>query len=473
MGHARTRKQGQELKEEKEEEPAHAQRRMLQPGEAAVGHKEAMKKLSVLLGPEVVGMINSRPVKVPLKEFAFLTNETVASVTKPEALNSLNLADIYSKRQDDFTEPKQLVVSYYDTHSKERVRRDTSGPAGVVSQVAVSMSGVEVNPDVGSMFPYKNYLEMLLMVDREAKTSVGEQRGYYQDSTDGVGTTDPTTAATKPNLGLINRHALTKNGQSLIVKGNIGLDFFDAVNKHIINGINMYLTFYQSMDAFRLLAKTSDTRYKLVIESMYITVSYIKLRPEVLIRHSELLASGKHAMYPYVRTYMRNHVIPAGVNSFSISQVLADRIPSLLVVGLVESEAYAGSLTKSPFNFEHFDLNYISLQVGSHSVPGRPMEPDFDNNKFSEEYDSFLSVTRGQGSTFSKKDFATGNSLFCFSVQNHLNIHEGVFPIIRKANTRLEMRFKKNLTNSVVAVLYMLTPGLYTVSESRMVTVEY
>ena len=345
--------------------------------------------------------------------------------------------------------------------------------ASIFSQVAVSMSGVEVNPDIGSMFAYKNYLEMLLMVDREAKTSVGEQRGYYQDSTDGVGTTDPTSTAAKPNLGLINWHALTKDGQSLIVKGTIGLDFLDGVKKHLINGINIYLTFYQSMDAFRLLAKSNTTRYKVVIESMYITVNYIKLRPEVLIKHSELLATGKNAMYPYVRTYMRNHVIPQAVNSFSISQVLADRIPSLLVLGLVHSEAYTGSLTKSPYNFEHFDLNYISLQVGSQSVPGRPMEPDFENNKFSEEYDAFLSVTRGQGSTFSKKDFATGNSLFCFSVQNHLNIHDGVFPIIRKANTRLEMRFKKNLPNSVVAVLYMLTPGLYTVSESRMVTVEY
>ena len=50
----------------------------------------------------------------------------------------------------------------------------------IFSQVAVTMSGVEINPDVGSMYPYKNYIEMLLMVDKEAKTSVGEQRGYYQ-----------------------------------------------------------------------------------------------------------------------------------------------------------------------------------------------------------------------------------------------------------------------------------------------------
>ena len=345
----------------------------------------------------------------------------------------------------------------------------------IFSQVSVTMSGTEINPDVGSMYPYKNYLEMLLMVDKEAKTSVGEQRGYFQDTQGAVGTSDPSLkGALLPNAGLVSRHALTSKGQSLTVKGPIGLDVLERVQKYIVNGINVYLTFYQSMDSFRLLSKdVSTTQYKLIITNMYLTVSYIKLRPEVLVKHSELLASGKSAMYPYSRTYMRSHTIPQNVSSFSISQVLSDRIPSLLVLGLVEAESFAGHMTKSPFNFEHFDLNYLSFQVGSHSVPDRPMEPDFDNNKFSEEYDAFLSVTRGQGSTFSKNAFAKGNSLFCFNIQSHLDLKGGVFPVIRKANTRLELRFKKNLPKSVVAVLYMLTPGLYTVSESRMVTVEY
>ena len=345
--------------------------------------------------------------------------------------------------------------------------------SSVFSQVSLTMSGVEVNPDVGSMHAYKNYMEMLLLVDREAKTSVGEQRGYYQDSTGAVGTTDPTAAAASPNAGLLSRHALTSAGQTLTVKGGLGLDVLDQLSRYLVNGVNMYITFYQATDAFRLLAKAATTKYKLSIESMYLTVKYIKLRPEVLVRHSELLAGGKNALYPYPRTHMRNHIIPQGVNSFSVSQVLADRIPSLMIVGLVDAEGFSGSLVKSPFNFENFDVNYLSLQVGSHSVPDRPMEPDFEGDKFSEEYDAFLAVTRGQGSTFSKKDFKEGNCLFCFSIQDHLDIRDGVFPVIRKANTRLEIRFKKNLTKAVVAVIYMVTPGLYNVSESRTVGVEY
>ena len=314
---------------------------------------------------------------------------------------------------------------------------------------------------------------MILTVDKEAKTSLGEQRGYFQDSTEGVGTALPTTDATKPNAGLIARHALTNSGKSIVVKGPIGLEYIEKLNKFLINGLNMYLTFYQAMDAFRLIASTDGTKYRLCILNMYLTVTYIKIRPEVLVRHSELLAQGKNAIYGYPRVYMRNHVIPAAVNSFSISQVLADRIPTLLVLGLVDSDAYTGSYTKSPYNFEHFNLNYVSLQVGSHSVPDRPMEPDFANNNFAEEYEAFLAVTRGQGSSFSKRDFVNGNCLFCFNVQSHLEIQDGVFPIIRKANTRLELRFKSNLAKSVVAVLYMITPGLYSVSESRMVSVEY
>ena len=353
----------------------------------------------------------------------------------------------------------------------------------IFSQVAVTLSGVEINPDVGSMYSYKNYIEMLLLQDSDVKNSIGEQRGYYQDTTGAVGRTDPTlpsstssgssTTADTPNAGLISRHGMTDKGQTVTLKGPIGVDNLEKINRYLINGLNIYLTFYQSSDAFRLLASEVSTKYKLVIENMYLTVNYIKLRPEVLVRHSELLASGKKALYAYPRTCLRSHVIPANVNSFSISQVLSDRIPSLLVLGLVNAEAFTGSLVKSPFNFEHFDANYISLQVGSQSVPDRPMEPDFESDKFSEEYDAFLRVTRGQGNSFTKKDFKEGNTLFCFNIQSQLDLNDGVFPVIRKANTRLEIRFKKNLTNSVVAVLYMQSPGMYTVSESRMVTVEY
>ena len=346
--------------------------------------------------------------------------------------------------------------------------------SSVFSQVAVTLSGTEVNPDVGSMHPYKNYIEMLLLHDTDVKNSVGQQRGYFQDTTQGAGTTDPGLKTKNPNAGLITRHSLTNKGQATVFKGPIGVDVMDKLNKYIINGLNVYLTFYQSSDEFRLLVPTGVTdKYKVVIENMYLTVCYIKLRPEVLVRHSELLAGGKQALYSYPRTYMRSHVIPANVNSFSISQVLADRIPSLLVLGFVHAEAFMGTCSKSPFYFENFNVNYLSLQVGSHSVPDRPMEPDFDQDKFSEEYDAFLRVTRGRGSSFTKKDFKDGNSLFCFNVQSHLDLNDGVFPVIRKANTRLELRFKANLTHSIVAVLYMQTAGMFTVSEARRVTVEY
>ena len=342
------------------------------------------------------------------------------------------------------------------------------------SQVAVTVSGTEINPDVGSMHPYKNYIEMLLLHDKEVKTSVGEQRGYFQDTTKGAGTTDPGLNSTNPNAGLITHHALTNKGQSVVFKGPLGVDVIDKLNKYLINGLNVYITFYQSSDDFRLLIPdTVKDKYKVVIDSMYISVCYVKLRPEVLVRHSELLSGGKNALYPYPRTYMRSHVIPANVNSFSISQVLADRIPSLLVLAFVDADAFMGKTTKSPFDFKNFKVNYLSLQVGSHSVPDRPMEPDFDQDKFSEEYDAFLRVTRGRGSSFSKNDFQNGNSLFCFNVQSHLDLNDGVFPVIRKANTRLELRFKANLTESVVAVLYMQTAGMFTISESRRVAVEY
>ena len=170
---------------------------------------------------------------------------------------------------------------------------------------------------------------------------------------------------------------------------------------------------------------------------------------------------------------MRSHVIARGSNQFDISQVLSDRVPSLLVVGFVDADGFAGTLEKSPFHFEPFDCCYVCLTINSRTVPARPYEPSFDTSDYAEEYAALQSLTGGKGNALTTSDFAKGSTLFVFNVQHHLNLEDGVYPVIHKGNTRLEVRFKKNLTSSVMAVLWMVTPGFYSISEARNVTVQY
>ena len=342
----------------------------------------------------------------------------------------------------------------------------------VFSQVTAALNGVEVNPDIGTLYGTKNYLKLLLTKTGEFKDTIGRNRGFFKDTAGAAGTTD-LLSVTDPNMGLLGRHALTKTGDEVTFTGPIGLDFLESSNRYLLNGVNIALTFYQSSDAFRLLTADNETKYKLVLTKMYLSVCSVKLRPEILIRHSQLLADNKSALYAYPRVIMRSHVVPKGANQFDVSQVLSDRVPSLLVVGFVDATNFAGSLNGNPYNYEGLGCSYACLTVNSRVIPSRPYAPSFDTKDFAEEYEALQSLTGGKGNALSMSDFEKGSSLFVFNVQHHLNLEDGVYPVIHKGNTRLEVRFKESLTKSAMLVLFMLTPGFYSISEARNVTVQY
>ena len=120
------------------------------------------------------------------------------------------------------------------------------------------------------------------------------------------------------------------------------------------------------------------------------------------------------AMYAYPRTCLRSYIVPSGSNRFDVSQVLSDRAPSLLVVGLVNAQAFGGSLNTNPYHLEHFDLNHIGFQLNSSLKPGAALEPDFGASSFAEAYSSFHELSQGKGNGITQSNFKKGNAPFLF-----------------------------------------------------------
>ena len=51
-----------------------------------------------------------------------------------------------------------------------------------------------------------------------------------------------------------------------------------------------------------------------------------------------------------------------------------------MFVALVDHQAKNGDLDKDPFNFAHFGLKSIVLDVDGFPIPSKPIQTDFDNN---------------------------------------------------------------------------------------------
>jgi hypothetical protein len=107
----------------------------------------------------------------------------------------------------------------------------------------------------------------------------------------------------------VKRHDLSKTGGELVLKGKLGIDFLE-VNKYIFSGIDINLEFYQNTHCFRLLA--NNAKYKVNITSMFLIVKYIKLRPEIIMAHTQRFDSSRNnkAHSPYNKTSIRVITVP-------------------------------------------------------------------------------------------------------------------------------------------------------------------
>ena len=197
---------------------------------------------------------------------------------------------------------------------------------------------------------FKNYIESLLMLT--GSTSTEETKGYYIDNDDRVGNVSSATL-TNINRGAMSRWNLTKTGKNVVFKGSLGIDFISNLNKYILNGVTIDLVFYQALDKFRLLSPNSNNKYKVQITDMYLSVYYVRLRPELLLSHSEHLNkdNSKGALYPYTRTAVRNFNVPVGSSNFEVNNLLGDRLPDTVIVWFISSTAYNGEYGEKPILF--------------------------------------------------------------------------------------------------------------------------
>ena len=67
--------------------------------------------------------------------------------------------------------------------------------------------------------------------------------------------------------------------------------------------------------------------------------------------------------------------------------VLLGQLPKKLVIGCVDSDALNGAITKNPFDFKHYKINFVAL------IPAKPLQLDFENAACIRSYMELYSST--------------------------------------------------------------------------------
>lgn len=335
------------------------------------------------------------------------------------------------------------------------------------SQVDVSLNQKLISQSAMT-YPYRSYMESLLAYDSPAKNSHMSMRMWYKDTAGHMDECKP-----DKNEGLKKRHELTKNSKVFELLGPIHSDFFNQ-DRFLLNNVELRIKLTRSRDAFVLMSTNKNE--KVVILDATLLVRKVRISPTVLLGHAAALEQAP-AKYPLTRVDLKTITIPIGVQDKSIANLHLGQIPKRIIIGFVSNPAFNGSYQYNPFNFQNYDLNYLSLYVDSEQFPAQPITPDYEHNLHIDAYNTLFSGTglhwKDEGNDITYSEYPHGFALYAFDLSQDLSAHESHWNLQRQGVVRLEVKFAKPLAGAINCVVLSEFNNLIEIDKNRNVVVDY
>ncbi len=339
--------------------------------------------------------------------------------------------------------------------------------ASIFSQVDVTLQQKPITRMAQPHYAYIAYLETLLNTSAEAKQTLLTSQMWVKDTPGAMDGMMNIEEGTYPNAGLAERWDTTKSGQILTMEGNLHVDFFQQ-NRYLLNGVALQLKLWQASEQFRLM--TTNEGYHVCITDAVLLMNAVTVNPEVILAHNAALEKSP-ALYPYTKTDIKTYSIGQGQYSFTAENLYQGDIPSKLYVGFTSAAGYNGQFNKNPFNFQHFDLNFLGFYVDGKSRPRKPLEPNYAEHEYTDGYLS-LFTTNGMfdkklGNGLTMVDYDKGYALYGFDID--CQDCSDYLPMSKKGHTRIDVKFAKALPESVNMIVYGHFPAVIKVDIARSV----
>ena len=134
------------------------------------------------------------------------------------------------------------------------------------------------------------------------------------------------------------------------------------------------------------------------------------------------------------------------------------QIPKCIVIGFVKNRGINGTYQTNPFQFEHFDMDHITLSVGGTSVPGKALQPDFEMGYYMNcsmtLFSGMGSMYQDEGNHTDREEYEKGYTLICFDLSSDLEEGGGYVNLRKTGTVSLEVHFKKELTETLNMIAY-------------------
>ena len=299
-----------------------------------------------------------------------------------------------------------------------------------VSKITYQLNDFQMGDSAPKSYSYRAYMDNLLSFSKGAKEQSLKYHGFEQD-TPGSFEDVNKLQATNKNDGFKKRSELfcTANYFHFSVKLRIDLANID---QFLQPGVQLRFEIERNSDAFALLSDVGDdVTFEFEIKDSTIEFDKMIPTPEYL-NHFETNILQEPLIYSYDKSQIHYFPYTANVNDLSIySMFHTDKLPSYLVFGLVDNDAFDGSVSKNPYNFQHFNLKEFYLLVNGISVPTQPVKLDITSMDYHQTYvNEFLDKLKLKNSNdsigISADDWINGSFFWIvdLNVDKCCNFHE-------------------------------------------------
>lgn len=332
------------------------------------------------------------------------------------------------------------------------------------SECSMEIGGREVTP-MPQVYAYRAFLETLVGFSQTAKKTV--LRGSLWNPI-----AHERNAIIKPTTPEGNTY-----GNWFELRGRLHLDL-TFQGKLILGGTEIRIKLKPNNNRF--IFRCNDGLFpEIDIAETKLCVHKSKVTPMLVGAHAKSLSQNE-TRYHVSRNEIRYQSIGAERLDAVLQNVIRGQLPRRMFVMLVDTEAFNGSFSKDPYDFNHFNLSFIAAYVDGQQYPATAFTPDFGSKLYLREYQELFSCLDNDNCDpildLDYDTFEKNKCILPFQFSPDLSNGPGAdghLSCLSYGSLSLHLKFSQKLAKAINVILYCEFDSMLHISEDRTVTTNF
>lgn len=197
--------------------------------------------------------------------------------------------------------------------------------------------------------------------------------------------------------------------------------------------------------------------------------------PSVLLAHEKAL-SRSNAKMPINRVDVKAVTVPSGLQGKMLDNIYIGQMPKRVIVGMVSAAAFNSDATLNPFNFKHYNHNYVALSGDAHTQIS-PIKSDFAKEQYLAAYLSLFTSSgvffSDTGNSITRAAYSKGFSRLGFDLTEDLSASDNHLSVPRQGSLRLDLQFATPLPEAIAVIIYAEFDNIIEIDRDRNIFIDY